>query len=206
MYEILNKYLFQHKSISIPGMGTIWLESHPAALDTGTRTVLPPSFYFRFDKYFDAPDKEFFSYLSEQQQISDYEALRQYNEFAYALRDKLNHLQKAVWDGVGELKKDSEGNIHFDSTFRNPFFLQPVSAEKLVRANAQHTLLVGDRERTNGEMSQWFMEEPIHGNRWWWVAALVAGLTALLIIIIHFSSHGWRVESTGNRQVIQVNK
>ncbi|MDP4128605.1 MAG: hypothetical protein Q8918_00185 [Bacteroidota bacterium] len=206
MYSILNKYLFQHKSISIPGLGTICLETQPASLDSSTRTILPPVYYFRFDKYSDTPDKDFFSYLATIRQIPEYEAMRQYNEFAYALRDRINHLQKTVWEGVGELKKDQEGNIQFDSTLQNPFFLQPVSAEKLVRANAQHTLLVGDRERTSDEMSKWFSEEPVQGNRLWWLVALITGVAALLLIAIHFSSHGWNVESTGNQQAIHVNK
>jgi hypothetical protein len=206
MYSILNKYLFQHKSINIPGLGTIWLETTPAAIDATTRTALPPSFYFRFDKYFDAPDKEFFSYLASKQQISDYEALRQYNEFAYNLRDRINHLQEAVWEGVGALRKDGEGNIHFESALQNPFFLQPVPAEKLVRANAQHTLLVGDRERTSSEMSAWFSEEPAHRHRLWWLVALITGIAAVLVILFHFSFHGWKVESTGNQQTIQVDK
>ncbi len=206
MYATLNKYLFQHKSISIPGLGTIWMESTPANIDAGTRTAVPASYYFRFDKYFDSPDKEFFSYLAAKQQISDYEALRQYNEFAYALRDRINHLQNAVWEGVGELKKDAEGNIHFESAMRNPFFLQPVPAEKMVRADAQHTLLVGDRERTSDEMSKWFSEEPVHGNRLWWLVALITGIAAALVITIHFSSQGWKVESTGNQQTLRLNK
>ena len=206
MYSILNKYLFQHKSISIPGLGTIIMETLPATLDAGLRALKPPVYHFRFDKYFDSPDKEFFSYLAAKQQIPDYEALRQYNEFAFALRDRINHLQEAVWEGVGSLKKDGEGNIIFDSVIENPFFLQPVPAEKLVRADARHKLLVGDQERTSDEMSKWFAEEPVHGNRLWWVVALVAGIAAALIILFHFSSHGWKVDSTGNQQQVQLNK
>lgn len=204
MYAILNKYLFQNKSINIPGLGTIWMEVRPASLDTTTRSVLPPVYYFRFDKYFDAPDRDFFSYLAMIGQIPEYEAMRQYNEFAYNLREQLNRHQEAVWEGVGELKKDLEGNIRFGSALQNPFFLQPVPAEKLFRADAQHTLLVGDRERTNGEMSRWFSEEPVHGNRFWWLVALITGMAALLVIAIHFSSHGWNVESAGNQQGIHV--
>ncbi|MEO6960589.1 MAG: hypothetical protein ABIY90_01405, partial [Puia sp.] len=115
MYAILNKYLFQNKSINIPGLGTIWMEVRPASLDTTTRSVLPPVYYFRFDKYFDAPDRDFFSYLAMIGQIPEYEAMRQYNEFAYNLREQLNRHQEAVWEGVGELKKDLEGNIRFGS-------------------------------------------------------------------------------------------
>jgi hypothetical protein len=204
MYTILNRYLFLHKSIPIPGLGTICMESQAATIDASNRTIHPPVYRFRFDKFFDSPDKDLFAYLSAQQKISDYEALRQYNDFAYSLRDRLNYFREAPWEGLGILKKDDMGDIHFESSILNPSFLQPVPAEKVVRTNAKHMLLVGDRERSNREMSDWFAEEPIHGNRLWWLVALVAGIAAALIIMFHFSSSGWNVESTGNQQTIQV--
>ena len=204
MYTILNRYLFLHKSIPIPGLGTICLESQAATIDASTRTIHPPVYRFRFDKFSDSPDKDLFTYLSAQQKISDYEALRQYNDFAYSLRDRLNYFREAPWEGLGILKKDDMGDIHFESSILNPSFLQPVPAEKVVRTNAKHMLLVGDRERSNREMSDWFAEEPIHGNRLWWLVALVGGIAAALIITFHFSSRGWNVESTGNQQTIQV--
>jgi hypothetical protein len=206
MYAILNKYLFLHKSIPVPGLGTISMESTPSSIDASTRTIHPPSYRFRFDKFSDSPDKDLFAYLSAQQNISDYEALRQYNDFAYSLRDRLNYFREASWEGLGVLKKDDSGDILFESTLLNPFFLQPVPAEKVVRANARHMMLVGDRERSNREMSEWFAEEPVHGNRLWWLVALIGGIAAALCIMIHFSSHGWSVESTGNQQLIQVKK
>ena len=204
MYTILNRYLFLHKSIPIPGLGTICMESQAATIDASTRTIHPPVYRFRFDKFSDSPDKDLFAYLSAQQKISDYEALRQYNDFAYSLRDRLNYFREAPWEGLGILKKDDMGDIHFESSILNPSFLQPVPAEKVVRTNAKHMLLVGDRERSSREMSDWFAEEPIHGNRLWWLVALIGGIAAAVIIMIHFSSRGWNVESTGNQQTIQV--
>jgi len=204
MYTILNRYLFLHKSIPIPGLGTICMESQAATIDASTRTIHPPVYRFRFDKFSDSPEKDLFAYLSAQQKISDYEALRQYNDFAYSLRDRLNYFREAPWEGLGILKKDDMGEIHFESSILNPSFLQPVPAEKVVRTNAKHMLLVGDRERSSREMSDWFAEEPIHGNRLWWLVALVGGIAAALIMMIHFSSRGWNVESTGNQQTIQV--
>jgi hypothetical protein len=206
MYAILNKYLFLNKSIPVPGLGTICMETQPANIDASTRSILPPTYKFRFDKFFDSPDKELFSYLSAQQNISDYEALRQYNDFAYSLRDRLNYFREAPWEGLGVLRKDDMGEIHFDSFIPNPSFLQPVPAEKVVRANAKHMLLVGDHERSTSEMTDWFAEEPVHGNRLWWLVALMGGIVAALVIMIHFSSKGWKVESTGNQQLIQVKK
>jgi hypothetical protein len=204
MYSILNRYLFLHKSIPIPGLGTICLESQAATIDASTRTIHPPVYRFRFDKFSDSPDKDLFAYLSTQQKISDYEALRQYNDFAYSLRDRLNYFREAPWEGLGVLKKDDMGEIHFESSILNPSFLKAVPAEKVVRTNARHMLLVGDRERSSREMSDWFAEEPIHGNKLWWLVALIGGIAAAVIIMIHFSSKGWNVESTGNQQTIQV--
>ena len=62
MFQVLNAYLFQHRSISIPGLGTIYLETFSASVDVADRIILPPLYQFRFDKYFDSPDREFFAF------------------------------------------------------------------------------------------------------------------------------------------------
>lgn len=207
MFDVLNSYLFQHKNISIPGLGTIYMESLPASMDASTQNMLPPLYYFRFDKYFDAPDREFFSYLSSQQKIPDYEALRLYSEFSYVLREKINREEHVNWEGVGELKKNAEGSIVFESTLGNPFFLQPVPARKVVRSNAQHVLLVGDTERTNVEMNEWLQQEEAPRKKaTWWIYALIIGAIAISIVIYHFSSHGWNIDSAGNQQQLKVEK
>jgi CCDC81-like prokaryotic HU domain 1 len=207
MFEVLNSYLFQHKSISIPGLGTIYMEMLPASIDSSTKNILPPLFYFRFDKYFDAPDKEFFSYLGTQQNMADYEAIRWYTEFSFELREKINLHGKMEWVGVGELKKDDEGNVVFESSLGNPSFLQPVSARKVIHPDAKHVLLVGDTERTNFEMNEWLQHDSEKDKKdRWWLYALIIGAIALLILIFHFSSHPWQGESLGNQQLLKVEK
>ena len=206
MFPILNRYLFLNKSISVPGLGSIFLETSPAIIDASTRSLVPPVYQFRFDKFSDVPDKILFSYLSQHRNLTDYEALRQYNEFALDLRDKLNYSREVSWDGLGVLRKDDAGEVHFESTLTEPFFLKPVPAEKVVRPNARHMMLVGDRQRSNREMSEWFAEEPVHGNRLWWLVALIIGIVAAMLIMFHFSNRGWNVGSIGNQQLIQVTK
>ncbi len=205
MFQELNGYLFQHGSISIPGLGTIHIDRVPAMVDTPNHQILPPLHNFRFDKYFDAPDREFFLYLSEQKNIPDYEAIKWYSEFSYSLREKIRLEEKVQWDGVGVLKKDFSGNIVFESSAGNPFFLEPVPATKVIRANAEHSLRAGDWETNNVVMSQWLQEEtPV--NQRWWLPALIAGAVCILILIFYFSLHGWSSSSSGNQQVIQLSK
>jgi hypothetical protein len=208
MFELLNSYLFLHKSLPIPGLGTIYMESLPASMDTSTKNMLPPLYYFRFDRYADSPDRELFAYLADQQNVADFEAIKSYTEFSFELRDQINREQSLRWEGVGELKKDPDGNIAFESSLGNPIFMQPVLAKKVIHPDAKHVLLVGDTERTNVEMNQWLNhEEPSAEKRdLWWVYALVIGIVAVIILLFHFSSRGWHTDTIGNQQVLQVDK
>src|SRR6202012_573978 len=115
MFQVLNAYLFQHRSISIPGLGTIYLETFPAGADVADRTLLPPVYRFRFDKYFDAPDAMFFSFIATQREVLDYEAIKWYNEFSFELRNRIRQEEKVIWDGVGVLRRDGAGNVLFES-------------------------------------------------------------------------------------------
>src|SRR5258705_12176262 len=108
-----------------------------------------------------------------QKKIEDYEALKMYSEFAFELRNKIILEEKVRWEGVGELKKDHEGNILFESSLGNPFFLQPVPARKVIHPDAKHLLLVGDTERTNVEMNEMLHhEEERKSEKWWWNSAI----------------------------------
>jgi hypothetical protein len=199
MFQVLNAYLFQHRSISIPGLGTIYLESQPASADVADRTILPPAYRFRFDKYFDAPDKEFFSYIATQRNMLDYEAIKWYSEFSFELRNRIRTEDQVSWDGVGVLKKDPSGNVMFESVTGNPLFMVPTPAMRVNRQDAQHMLLVGDRERTNVQMNEWLHEEEEGAGRKkrsWWIVALVLGVIALAILGWHFYTNGW---SFGNQ-------
>ena len=197
MFDVLNAYLFQHRSISIPGLGTIYLETLPAAVDVADRTMLPPVYHFRFDKYFDAPDKEFFAFIANQRNILDYEAIKWYSEFSFELRNRIKNEDAVSWDGVGLLKKDGSGNVLFEPAASPLHYMQPTPAMRVNRQNAQHTLLVGDRERTSEEMNEWLHDDAHRRRRVaWWVIALIIACAGLAFLGWYFYSHGL---STGNQ-------
>jgi hypothetical protein len=197
MLQVLNAYLFQHRSISIPGLGTIYLETFPASADVADRTILPPVYRFRFDKYFDAPEKEFFTFLAVQGRMLDFEAIKWYNEFSFNLRNRIRNEEEVPWEGVGVLKKDGSGNTLLESATAPAFSIQPVHAIRVNRQDAVHTLLVGDRERTSGEMNELLQEEETPRKRFsWWIIAAILAVIGLSILCWHFYTHGW---STANQ-------
>ena len=197
MIAILNSYLLQHKSISIPGLGTIYLEKIPAMNDFSNRQLLPPSYKFRFDKYFDAPDKEFFSFLASNQELAEYEAIKQYNEFAYDLRDRLRKEEYFNWPQVGMLMRDATGEIQFKSDLIQPGFVQPVPARRVIRQDARHALLVGDQELTTDHMTELLSEEVHVEKESWWIYALIVFAVGLSILFFYLYQHGWQLSSIG---------
>jgi len=192
MIPRLNSYLIQHKSICIPGLGTIYLEKIPAINDFSNRQLLPPSYKFRFDKYFDAPDKEFFSFLASNQEMAEYEAIKLYNEFAYDLRDRIRKEEKFEWPQVGTLMRDASGEIQFKSELIQPGFVRPVEAIRVIRQDARHAILVGDQELTTDHMSELLNEEEVQVERAsWWLYALIIFAAAVVIVFFYFYQNGW---------------
>ena len=204
MYDVLNKYLVQHKSISIPGLGSLVAETIPAVTDFANRRILPMQVKFRFDKYFDAPDREFFSYLAQQKNIADFEAIKWYNEFAYELRSRIRNEHKAEWEGVGVFKSEAGGDVVFES-YPTPFECFPfVTAERVIRPDARHSILVGDKEKTNYEMTELLSDEVHKERASWWIWALIIAAIALVVLFFHFYNSDFKWGSTGNQQTVST--
>ena len=207
MVAALNSYLVQHKSLSIPGLGTIYVERIPAQSDFVNKQIIPPSYHYRFDRYFDAPDKDFFTYLASQREIADYEAIRWYNEWALDLRNKIRTQQEVHWESVGILKTDVSGEVVFEPQQNLISYLHPVPAERVIRSNAQHTMIVGDKEVTNTVMTDYLSEETVYVEKEsWWIYALILATVAVIVLFFHFMRTGVHFDSIHNQQTIGVPK
>ena len=204
MYEVLNKYLFQHKSISIPGLGSLVLETIPAVSDFANRQLLPVQLKFRLNKYADEPDSSFFSYIAGKKNITDFEAIRQYTEFAAGLCQQLKSGAEVAWKTVGVFTREASGEIAF--TPYDPLYelFPAVHASRVVRANAKHAVLVGDKEKTNLEMTGYLQQETQVEKAPWWLVALILGAIGASILFFHFYRHQFKWGVTGNQQPVNA--
>lgn len=205
MYHILNKYLFQHKSISIPGLGSLVAETIPAVTDFANKQLLPIQIKFRFDKYFDSPDREFFMYLSDQKNIADFEAIKWYNEFAYELRNKIRTEESAEWTGIGTFK-NTGNDIVFEPNPSPYEWYAAVSAERVIRSDARHSILVGDKEKTNYEMAELLSDEVHVEKESWWIYAVVLAAIALIVLFFYLFRSDMKWGVSGNQQPVKTSQ
>jgi hypothetical protein len=211
MFHILHQYLIQHKSLSLPGLGTLELQNIPAISNFSDHMIEPPMQKIIFDDMHDAPDKDLFQYVASRWQIEEWEAIKRVNDFSYELKNKLKEGDEIVWDKVGVLRLDLSGSITLEAKTITYDFMEPAPANRIIRVNANHTILRGDTE-----VSESFMQHPaatddanfapeahIRRKRWWiWACAL--GGAALLVLFLHFYRTGFSLNSLHNTQKTSV--
>ena len=89
-----------------------------------------------------------------------------------------------VIQAIGNFVVDGEGNISFNSVELPKEFMQPVVAERVIRLDAEHSILVGDKETTNIAMTEYLNEETPKKDRWW-IWAIVLGAVAVSLILLY---------------------
>ena len=129
--------------------------------------------------------------------------MRVFNEWALQLRSSITGEDQSVMlAGIGEISQSS-GYVVFEPEGKPKTYDITIAAERIVRSNARHGMLVGDRETTNVEMTEYYTEEIHREKMTWWLYALIIAAIALIIIFFNYYKNGAN-SPFGNQQKIEV--
>jgi len=203
MYEALHRYLIKYKRLDLPGIGAIALQLHPAETKFVNHSFLPPEYFFEFERSEDVPPEKLFSWLAANLDITEQEAVIRFNEFIFDLNRQLREGKQIHWQGIGSLQKEFSGEIKFNPQHNEFEWYHEVIAEKVTRNNAEHTMLVGEREKTSTEMRELLYtgekertNKKEKTNHWWvWPLAIILAIT--IFLFWHFSENSTG-DATGN--------
>jgi len=204
MQDILYEFLLLHKKLSLPGIGTIALCKLSAQHDLPNKQFTAPSFYFTIESRNDKPSKKLFDWLSSSFGITEWDAIRSINDFSFDLKKKLSENGEVAWANVGMIRRDNNGDLKIDQQSISLQSEQPITAEKVIRLKAEHTVLVGEQEKTSVEMEEYFSGSPARKNYSWLIAVILTVL-AVMFIGWYFSEKGFSPSSAGNQTVIKSN-
>ena len=140
MFSLLTKYLLQYGRVCIPHIGTLEIVQEPAQHDVAEKVFLPPVYAARLINSDQVSDHQF-EYMTAAAGQQPRKALLQFGE---QLRDAIQR-QPVKWNGFGTLRY--KGNeVQFESEQQLVSSLSAIPAHKVMRENAEHRVLVGDRE------------------------------------------------------------
>ncbi len=203
MKEILLKYLLQYQQLGLPGIGYLQLHTRASQTDIVNKRILPPTPAFRFAT--DVPaasQKDLVRFIASRMQVAEDLALRELEDFCTTALEGIKKGLPLEWSGFGSIRKGLAGEMAFELSSKSIFAFPPVTAERVIRVNAEHTILVGDTEKTNTQMSELLTEDEPQKRSRWWVWALVLAFAGLGVLGFYLYQHNGRIDAFRNQQTL----
>ncbi|MEO6731006.1 MAG: hypothetical protein ABIN01_07295 [Ferruginibacter sp.] len=172
MYQIIASTLFQNKICRLPGIGTLLMLAHPAATDFGNALIKSPL--------------ETIDFIAEQ---SEENAFNEFSAISELLKKNIAENGDFLLKGIGIFSRDNKGVIQFAPISIDPVFTPSLTAERVIRQDAEHAIVVGDQRTTNVQMTEYFSEqEPLKDK--WWVWAIGLAALGIILLLVYFYRYG----------------
>ncbi len=196
MFSLLTKYLVQYGHVCIPHIGRFEIVQQSPLLEVADHRMQPPSFTTRYLKQDTVADHQF-SYLNVA--AGNFNARRELLNFGEELREAARR-HPVKWNGFGTLRFASN-ELVFEPESLSISSLDFVPARKVMRENAQHQMLVGDREMSSQQVTDELNK--FNSKRSWVkiIAWTVLGLAILAIIYVLFQGR-FQTSSSGLRSLV----
>lgn len=203
MVELIARYLSFQKQVSIKDVGTFSIEELPARLDFPNKLLHAPEHILHFNPKW-SNDELFEQWAQKQLGLSQQEIKAQLQNLSADFQRTLSEKNELIWEDIGRFSKNDQQLILFSSGFeavKHP----PVSAEKVIRKNAQHSIRVGEQEKTNVEMEELLQAQSRKTLNLWWLFALALFLTSFLAIlfIANYKTKQWNRQGNGEKPTLE---
>ncbi len=172
MYQVIAPTIFQKKICRLPGIGTLLMISHSAETDFVNTRIKAPYQTIDF--------------------IPERNGEKGFNEFSAMSELILKNLDEngtSFLQGIGTFNRDKLKEIKFIPISIDPVFTPPVAAERVIRLDAAHSILVGDQQTTNVVMTEFYSEKPPRKDLWW-LWAIILGVIGIGALLFYFSQYG----------------
>jgi len=184
MNQYLVKYFALYKKLILPGIGSFNSSTQPAQLEFVEKTLHAPVHTIIFHEDVQANDENFVSFLIKETGLGQSEASGKFNYFITQLKEKLQSGIALQLPGLGILTNNGDA-YSFTAENQQQFF-PGVTAERVIRQNAQHSIRVGEDQKTSAEMHELLHQEATQDR--WWIAAIVLGVIGIAAILYHYLS------------------
>ncbi|HNP23787.1 MAG TPA: HU family DNA-binding protein [Panacibacter sp.] len=179
MYLYLHQYFATNKRLSLPGIGTFETSYTPADLDFVNRSLKAPVFNIIFHAEEKITDDNLVAFLAMRTGNSVEDCAAAFNDFSNAMQQKLKAGETENLPGIGSIKLEQKHYVFTPDNAVQQFF-PAVTAEKIVRPNASHTVKVGEEEKTSEQMHE-LLNTAVKKDPWMLAATLLAAAGIIAI-------------------------
>lgn len=192
--NLLTKYLLQYRTVTIPHVGTIHIVQQSPQLYVADKLIQPPSFSAQLKEEEQVPAHQLNFLASKLEKRADL-VLEELKNFGDQLNDRING-SGFEWSGFGWIDSNTQSFVIPAAG------LNAVIAERVMRHNPDHQVLVGDRQTSSYELAD--EKAGIEGVKNKRSVAIVVGwillILSILIIAFFIYQGKFRVNATGSKQ------
>jgi hypothetical protein len=185
MQKQIASFLFQNKTCPLPGLGTLSVHNEAAETDFTNKLIKAPKPFIRFVNA-ETDSAGLLDYLVTTTGGNKYEVTEALDHFCDNLKMEITDRSTVKLDSIGNFFVDGSGKIDFKPQELPAAFTQTVFAERVIHPDAEHHILVGDKETTNTIMAGYLAPKSATTDRWW-VWAILLGALGLLALVIYFT-------------------
>ncbi len=172
MYKIIAPTLFQNKICRLPGIGTLRMVAHPAESDFINTCIKAPGETIEFIVGSDGGN-----------------VFTEFTAISELLKKRLDESGYYLLNGIGTFIKENSGEIRFVPFPVDPIFTSSIAAERVIRQDTTHAILVGENQTTNVKMVEYYgQQKPLKAQ--WWVWAIVLATLGIGILLFHIFKYG----------------
>ena len=176
MVPLLYKYLTLHDHVSIPGIGHFTLDRQPAKLDVENNVLYPPLSTINYKDEKDVADKAFYSFLAKEMNIDVLEAIRQFQDFAFGLKNNISSRKTVELPSFGTLKM-VQNEIKFQPVVVSNTYYPSINTDDALALN-------GNQETVHSEGG--YSEDEVQSKSYWWLWALILGAIGAGAIVYYY--------------------
>jgi len=200
MHHLIASYLFQNKTCPLPGLGTLSVINGNADGDFVNSLIKAPAPAVVFDAT-ETDATVLIDFIAAKTNATVLQAIDALGQLVNSLKAAAITNKPAALNGVGNFFTDEKGRISLRPDILPAAFLPAVKAARVIHPEAEHQILVGDKETTNTIMTEYFTETPVKKDRWWIWAIVIAVIA--LVTILFYLNNDIRLSMGGNAMPIQ---
>jgi nucleoid DNA-binding protein len=144
--RFIKDLLYQADAVRIPGLGTFISTYQNARTDISGKKISPPAKSFLFDDSKKEEDELMWSWISEQEGISEGEAKMMVADFVSDINHELHEGREVIIEGLGTFYRDVTGKTEFHFTVENNFNAESIGFVDIELPDSSHDTFSIHRE------------------------------------------------------------
>jgi nucleoid DNA-binding protein len=144
--RFIKDLLYQADAVRIPGLGTFVSAYQNARTDISGKKISPPAKSFHFDDSKKEDDELMWSWISEQEGISEVEAKMIVADFVTHINHEIHEGHEVIIEGLGSFYGDVIGKTDFHFTVENNFNAESIGFTDIELPESSHDIFSAPTE------------------------------------------------------------